>query len=86
MDISAQNTFTSPQLIQGDKGFDISVSGTFVGTVSAQLSKDGTTNWIDIGNTTAPTVLTASPASAWFLRVGIATGGYTSGTAAVEVY
>lgn len=84
--ISTENTFTTPVLRQSATAFDVAVSGTFVGTVTIQLSRDGSTDWIDIGSTTEPTVQSADFNASWFVRAGFKTGDYTSGSAKVEVY
>lgn len=86
MDISAANSFSTPVLIQAKNDFDISISGTFVATVVLQRSKDGVTNWRDVSTFTAATEQTGSAGSAWFYRLGIKTGGYTSGIATVDIF
>jgi hypothetical protein len=86
MNITAQNTFTTPVLIQAENEFDISISGTFVATVVLQRSKDGSTNWMDVDSFTAPAEKTGRAGSAWFFRVGVKTGGFTSGTVVVDLF
>ncbi|MER9195275.1 hypothetical protein NKI13_18530 [Mesorhizobium australicum] len=86
MQITAANTFTTPILIQPGNSFDITVSGTFVATVVLQRSKDGSTNWLDVASFTAPAEQTGSAGSAWYFRIGVKTGGYTSGTAVVDLF
>lgn len=83
--LSAANTFTSPVLRQGGVGFDVTVSGTFSGTVSVQISKDQTT-WMSVDSLTAAGVLSGLLGTAWYIRAGFETGAYTSGTAVVDVY
>ncbi len=85
MDISAANTFTDPVLVQGNETFDISVSGTFVATVVLQRSKDGA-SWLEVETFTEPAQKTGVAGSAWLYRLGIPTGGYTSGTATVAIF
>lgn len=85
MNISAQNTFTAPVLVQGGDTFDISISGTFVATVVVQRSKDGAT-WLDVESFTAPAEKTGVSGSAWYYRLGVKTGGYTSGTVVAELW
>ncbi len=82
--LSAANTFIPATLIQAGDEFDFSITGTFVGTVTAQISKDQS-NWIDVDSLTIPGVLVGSLGSAWYVRAGFKTGAYTSGTANVEV-
>jgi hypothetical protein len=85
MQITAANTFTTPVLIQPGNSFDITISGTFVATVVLQRSKDQT-NWLDVATFTAPVENTGSAGSAWYFRLGVKTGGYTSGTAVVDLF
>jgi hypothetical protein len=85
MNITAQNTFTTPLLIQPGNSFDITVSGTFVATVVLQRSKDQVT-WLDVASFTAPVENTGSAGSAWYFRIGVKTGGFTSGTVVVDLF
>lgn len=84
-DITAQNTFTPGVLIQAGNKFDVSISGTFVATVWLQRSKDNST-WRDVESFTAPVEKTGEAGSAWYFRLGVKTGGFTSGTATVDVF
>lgn len=86
MNISAENTYTDPKLIQSGYGWDVAVGGTFVATVVVELAKDPAGPWFTAGATDTPDVLTGIPATAWYVRAGIPAGSYTSGTAVVEVY
>lgn len=83
--LSAANSFITPVLKQGDVGFDVAVSGTFVGTITVQISKDQST-WIDIETLNAVNTITGKLGTAWYIRAGFKSGAYTSGTANVEVY
>lgn len=85
MDITAQNTFTPAVYKSDGQGVAVSVSGTFVANVVIQRSKDGA-SWIDIETVTAAAERDARSATAWYWRAGVKTGGYTSGTAVVNVY
>jgi hypothetical protein len=59
----------------------VRVSGTWVGTVSLQRSEDGGTTWYDTGDTwTSNGVYSFTDYSNQYYRVGVKTGGYTSGT------
>jgi hypothetical protein len=49
--LSAQNTFTDAVHIIGD--FNLSISGTFVATLTVQRSTDGTV-WRDVDTFSAP--------------------------------
>lgn len=83
--LSSADAYTPAVQVQGFRGWDVLVSGTFTGTISIQLSKDNAT-WHTIDTSDAPVIKTGTPASMWFVRAGFATGDYTSGTAEVEVY
>ena len=80
--IGAQNTFTDSIKLSGP--FDLSISGTFVGTVTVQRSYDNS-SWKDVDTFTSPTEdYGFQPEIAWY-RAGIKTGAYTSGTAIVSL-
>jgi hypothetical protein len=80
--IGAQNTFTDSIKLSGP--FDLSISGTFVGTVTVQRSYDNS-SWKDVDTFTSPTEdYGFQPEIAWY-RAGIKTGAYTSGTAVVSL-
>lgn len=83
--LTAANTYTTPVLLQAGDGFDVVVQGTFVGTITAQISKNQST-WVDVDTLATAGILTGSLGSAWYIRAGFKTGAYTSGTADVEVY
>lgn len=85
MDITAQNTFTPAVFVQAGDEFDISISGTFVATVFVQRSKDQSA-WADVDSYTAPAEKTGRAGSGWFYRIGIKTGGYTSGTVKADLF
>lgn len=82
--ITAQNTFTTEIFVQAGDEFDVSISGTFVATVTVQRSKDRST-WLDVESFTSPAEKTGLSGSGWWVRVGVKTGGYTSGTVVVSV-
>ncbi|MER8406983.1 hypothetical protein NKH16_20005 [Mesorhizobium sp. M1307] len=85
MNITAQNTFTPAVLIQSGNIFDVSISGTFVATVTVQRSKDAAT-WFDLDKFTAAAEKTGVSGSAWYFRVGVKTGEFTSGTIVAAIY
>lgn len=85
MQITTANAYSTPVLVQAGNSFDLSVSGTFVATVWLQRSKDQTT-WLDVESFTAPTEKTGSAGSAWYFRLGVKAGGYTSGTISVDIF
>ena len=80
--IAAADTFTDAVKLEGY--FNISIRGTFVATVFVQRSIDNST-WVDVNSFTAPFEGTGfDPEFMWY-RIGIKTGGYTSGTAVVRI-
>jgi hypothetical protein len=81
--VSAENTWTDPLEVLND--FDLSISGTFVGTVTVQRSFDGGSVWRDVDTFTAPIETAGFQPSFSNYRVGINTGDYTSGTAVVTL-
>ena len=66
---------------------NLSISGTWVGTVTLQVAYDGELNWIETGETwttnTMQTITCYEPGVAF--RIGIATGDFTSGTCNVRL-
>lgn len=81
--ITAQNTFSDGVKVYGD--FNISISGTFVATVWVQRSFDGT-NWLDVESFTAGTQKRGFESERDVrYRIGVKTGGFTSGTVTVRV-
>lgn len=84
----AENTFSDPigraETSQGDIG--ISVSGTFVGTLTVQRSLDKGATWGDTATTTtAPVETSVTPVPGALYRIGFKTGAFTSGTAAIKL-
>ncbi len=88
-DLTAENTFTSAftpiqygiQPMRTTGQFNVSISGTWAGTVTQQRSFDAGSNWLDVQNWTAnveTTYLDSEPTSTH--RLGFKTGDYTSGT------
>jgi hypothetical protein len=80
--LSAENTFTDAVYIIGD--FNLSISGTFVATVTAQRSSDGTV-WRDVDTFTAPSEEVGYDPIKNFYRAGIKTGAYTSGSVTITL-
>lgn len=85
MNITGANQFLPSVYRRAAEGCDVVISGTFVGTVTVQVSKDNIT-WYDAGSSTVPDVLPTLAYTAWYIRAGIKTGNYTSGTAVVDIY
>jgi hypothetical protein len=90
--VSAANTFTTGYIIVTGVGdaryFTVTITGTWVGTVTLQRSFDEGASWIDAVNYTTnqnynyDDGLTNSTVR---YRIGIKTGNYTSGTANVSL-
>lgn len=78
--ISAQNTFTDAVQVIGD--FNLSIAGTFVGTVTVQRSTDGTT-FRDVDTFTTSEEQVGYDPMKNFYRAGFKTGQYTSGSATI---
>jgi hypothetical protein len=78
--LSAANTFTDPVLIIGD--FNLSISGTFSGTVTVQRSTDGTI-WRDVDTWTIPAEEVGYDPMKNYYRAGFKIGNYTSGSATI---
>lgn len=86
--IAAQNTFTSSIRVTGvgsSRTFTVNISGTWSATVVLQRSIGEEGSWEDTGTTyTSNTVVTFADGldnQIVYYRLGIKTGGYTSGTA-----
>lgn len=80
--ITAENSFTDAVQLEGY--FNVSISGTFVATVFVQRSTDGT-NWRDVNSFTTPFEGTGFDPEVMYYRIGVKTGGFTSGTAVVRL-
>lgn len=82
----ASGTFTDAWIVAGQ--FDISISGTWVGTVTIQRSFDGGTTWVDVATFTSNVETTGIEPGGGGLpwRIGMKNGAYTSGTAVVRLY
>ena len=82
--ISAEDTFG--QFLQLDVGerFTVSLSGTFVATVTLQRRLDGVT-WRDVESYTEKTEKDGLAAEGQLIRLGINSGDYTSGDAVCRI-
>lgn len=78
--ISVADSWTDSVHIVGE--FNLSVSGTFAGTLTVQRSTDGTT-WRDVEAFTAPVEKVGSDPIKNYYRAGIKSGEYTSGSAVI---
>ena len=82
--IDNENLFTDAAEIVGY--FNISISGTLEGKVTAQRSFDEGSTWFDVETWTVNTEEYGfEPERVIQYRVGIKTGEYTSGTAVVRL-
>lgn len=92
--ITAENTFSNPIRITGlgtNRTFTINISGTWVATVVLQMSIDSSTGpWSDVTGKSWTTNITTTYADGLdnqivYYRIGVKTGGFTSGTVATSL-
>lgn len=83
--ITASNIFTTGLLVYAGEAVSISIAGTFVATVVLQRQLDGA-NWNDVPlpnglpGWTGPTEMTYLADETGFVRLGVETGNFTSGS------
>ena len=83
-DVTAQNTFSDGIYTEG--GFNLSISGTFVATVTVQRSFDQGSTWRDVETFTAPIeTYGIDPGPTVAYRAGVKTGEFTSGTVSIRI-
>lgn len=82
--IGAQNTFSDSLPLVGH--FNLSISGTFVATVTVQRSFDSGSTWLDVDTFTAATETYGFDPQQVYYRAGVKTGDYTSGSVVVSLY
>lgn len=80
--ITAENTFTTAVRLEGY--FNLSISGTWVATVTVQRSIDNST-WVDVDTFTANSEEVGFEPELMWYRVGAKTGAFTSGTVVVRL-
>ena len=81
--ITAENSFTDPVQLTGF--FNLSITGTFVATVTVQRSFDDKATWNDVDTFTNPAEdWGMEPEVCWY-RVGVKTGEFTSGSIGVRL-
>ena len=81
--ITAADSFTDPVRLTGF--FNLSITGTFVGTVTVQRSFDEAVTWRDVDTFTKPTEdYGMEPEVCWY-RVGVKAGEFTSGSIGVRL-
>jgi hypothetical protein len=89
--ITAENTFTDPVRVTGvgtGRGFAVTVSNTFVATVTLQRSIAAPGDWQDVEDYTAPISKTFNDGldnQIIFYRIGVKAGDFTSGTVDVNL-
>ena len=82
--VSAADSYTDWVILHGS--FNVSVSGTWVGTFTLQRSFDKGASAVDVETMTANTErLGEEPEHGVMYRAGFKAGEYTSGTAQVRV-
>lgn len=82
--ITGANSFTDPVRLAGF--FNLSISGTFVATLTVQRSFDNQVTWQDVDTFTAPTEdYGMEPEVCWY-RAGVKTGDFTSGSLVVRLW
>lgn len=82
--IAAENLFTDAAELVGY--FNISISGTWAGTVTAQRSFDGGSTWLDVAEWVSNTEEYGfEPEREVQYRAGVKTGKFTSGTVVVRI-
>lgn len=85
--VAAANTFVGPIAVTHGR-FDVGISGTFSGTVMVQRRPFGAlldSDYRDVEGFTEAAERTGYQAGAWEVRAGFKTGGYTSGTAIIDL-
>ena len=80
--ISSDDSFSDPVSVKGN--FNLSVSGTFSGTLTVQRSRDRST-WLDVDTFNAPSEdVGYDPEQNWY-RVGCKAGELASGSVIVRI-
>lgn len=88
---SAQNDFSGSIRVTGiggQRSFGIQITDTFVATLTLQYSVAEPGNWVDVQSYTTPTSTSYADDldnQIIYYRIGIKTGNYTSGTAAIAL-
>ncbi len=76
------DNFTDAATLEGY--FNLSISGTFTGTVTVQRTYDGT-NWHDVDDFNGPTESVGFDPEYRQYRVGVKAGGLSSGSVTVRL-
>jgi len=81
--ISAEDTFTDPELIEGH--FNASIQGSFSGTTVSVQRSTNKTDWYDVDTFTSPGEWPGyEPERLWY-RIGVASGNYSAGPVLVRL-
>lgn len=86
--ITAQNTFCDPVRPVTERTVNLSVGGSgWTATVTLQRSFDNGSTWLDVDSWTAPAERIFDPGTEGkvIYRLGVKTGGFTSGTIPVRL-
>jgi hypothetical protein len=89
--VTGENQWTNEIRITGVgaiRNFNVTRTGTWSGTVTLQRSSNGPGSWVDVTSYTTNAVTSYNDAldnQITYYRLGIKTGGYTSGTAVVSL-
>lgn len=84
--ITAENTFTSHIRVagvEGQRAFGISITGTFVATLTLQYSVGSPGSWVDVTTYTTPQSISYNDTldnQIIYYRIGVKSGAYTSGS------
>ncbi len=83
--IGAADSYVQPIYVQGV--FNLSISGTWAGTVTLQRSFDNGATWLDVSGYTgnAESNSEYEPEGGVCYRAGFKAGQYTSGTAVIRI-
>jgi len=82
--ISAENLYTDA--VELRSFFNVSISGTWVATITCQRSFDFGSTWFDVKSWTANVQEYGfEPETKVYYRMGIKTGAFTSGTAVIRI-
>lgn len=83
-EVTAENTFSDGLYTEG--AFNLSISGTFVATITVQRSFDQGSTWRDVDTFTAPIeTYGTDPEPVVVYRAGVKTGDFTSGTVNIRI-
>lgn len=81
--ITAQDTFSDPVTVAAGMTVDVGIAGTFTANVVVQCRRPDfdSNNWNTVATYTSAGRYSSTPhGSNWEYRVGVETGGFTSGT------